>query len=124
MKRAFLVVRSLVAFAVALPAMAQQTESGRNVEERLDEIGDRINDRLDRRGEFINERMDHRGEVINEGLDRKAEVAREVGKEGLANRLDRRGNRIGRHLVRCSRTVDNRSGRRARTVNHRVRRGR
>ena len=51
-------------------------------------------------GQKIQNRLDHKGDVIDQRLDQKSDWASEHGKEGLANYLDRKGNRIDRKLDR------------------------
>ena len=65
-----------------------------------DGLVQKIQNRLDHKGDVIDQRLDQKGSQANQWLDQKSDWASEHGKEGLANKLDRKGDRIDRKLDR------------------------
>ena len=66
---------------------------GDRIDDRFDRRGDRIDNRLDRKGDRIDDRLDRRGDRLENRFDARADRAAANGRDGLANRLERQGNR-------------------------------
>jgi len=82
--------------------------------------GHKIQDRLDHRGDVINDRLDRKGSNANQWLDQKSDWASEHGKVGLANHLDRKGDRIENRLDRKGNKIDRKLDRKGQKLNRKM----
>ncbi len=71
-------------------------------------------------GQKIQNRLDYKGDVIGQRLDQKSDWASEHGKEGLANHLDRKGNRIEKRLDRKGNQINRKLDRKGRKIHRKM----
>ncbi len=84
------------------------------------QISQKIQDRLDHKGDVIDQRLDQKGSNANQWLDQKSDWASEHGKEGLANHLDRKGNRIDKRLDRKGNKINRQLDRKGNKIHRKM----
>ena len=82
--------------------------------------GQKIQDRLDDKGNVIDQRLDQKGSNANHWLGQKSDWASEHGKEGLANHLDRKGNRIQKRLDRKGNKINRKLDRKGQKIERKM----